>query len=179
MNRSTCLFSNEVSFMHESSSKRRPVPFDFVIEELASLRPTIKTAFGFTYVYLDEKLLCSLRNDTKRPGTNGMWLFTTTEYIDSLMKEFPDLPKRQVWRSGKNCWVVLASRLEGFEEYAFKACELILNGDPRIGRITHRSRPERGRRSERNPALSARSADDKPLERNTPSSVKTLHPPLI
>ena len=69
-----------------------------------------------------------------------MWLFTTAEHIDSLMKEFPDLSRRQVWRSGKNCWVVLAARLECFEEYAFKACELILNGDPRIGRLSRRYR---------------------------------------
>ena len=124
--------------MKNSLSKKRPVPFEFVIEELAALRPTIKNMFGFTYVYLDEKLLLSLRNNTNRPGTNGMWLFTTTEHIDSLMKEFPDLSRGQVWRSGKNCWVVLASRLECFEEYAFKACELILNGDPRIGRLTRR-----------------------------------------
>ncbi len=124
--------------MKEPQSKKRTVPFEFVIEELASLRPIIKNAFGFTYVYLDEKLLLSLRNNVKRPGTNGMWLFTTSEHIDSLMKEFPDLSRRQVWRSGKNCWVVLAARLECFEEYAFKACELILNGDRRIGRLSRR-----------------------------------------
>jgi hypothetical protein len=130
--------------MKNSLAKKRPLPFEFVIEELASLRPTIKSAFGFTYVYLDEKLLFSLRNNRNRTRTNGMWLFTTREHIDSLMKEFPDLSRRQVWRSGKNCWVVLASRLECFEEYAFKACELILNGDPRIGRLTRHYRTERG-----------------------------------
>ena len=124
--------------MKEPQSKKQTVPFEFVIEELAPLRPTIKNAFGFTYVYLDQKLLLSLRNNVKRPGTNGMWLFTTSEHIDSLMKEFPDLSRRQVWRSGKNCWVVLAARLECFEEYAFKACELILNGDRRIGRLSRR-----------------------------------------
>jgi hypothetical protein len=124
--------------MTPSTSKKRTLPFEFITEELASLRPTIKNAFGFTYVYLDEKLLFSLRNNRNRTGTNGTWLFTTGEHIDSLMKEFPDLSRRQIWRSGKNCWVVLASRLECFEEYAFKACELILNGDPRIGRLTRR-----------------------------------------
>jgi len=92
--------------------------------------------FGFTSVYLDEKLLFSLRDSVKHPGSNGMWLYTTTEHVESLAREFPQLPKRQLWRSGKNAWVVLASRLEYFEEYAFKACELILNGDRRIGRIT-------------------------------------------
>ena len=124
--------------MKTSQARKRSVPFAFVVEELAALRPTIKNVFGFTYVYLDKRLLFSLRNNTKRAGTNGMWLFTTTEHVDSLMKEFPDLSRRQVWRSGKNCWVVLAARLECFEEYAFKACELILNGDKRIGRLSRR-----------------------------------------
>lgn len=119
---------------HTSSVKQR-APFPFVLEELVSIRPTVKRMFGFTYVYLDEKLLFSLRNSSNKPGSNGMWLFTTVEHIDSLASEFPQLSRRYLWRSGKNAWVILASKLEGFEEYAFRACELILRGDPRIGRI--------------------------------------------
>ena len=121
---------------HASVKQRDPFPF--VLEELFSIRPTIKRMFGFTSIYLDDKLLCSLRDSPKQPGSNGMWLYTTTEHVDSLGQEFPQLPKRQLWRSrnGDKAWVVLASRLEDFEEYAFKACELILKGDRRIGRIS-------------------------------------------
>jgi hypothetical protein len=119
---------------------RRRDPFPFVLEELDLIRPIIKRMFGFTSVYLDDKLLCSLRDSVKQPGSNGMWLYTTTEDLESLAREFPQLPKRQLWRSGKNAWVILASRLEDFEEYAFKACELILKGDQRIGRITRGTR---------------------------------------
>lgn len=128
--------------------KRRD-PFPFVLEELNSIRPSIKRMFGFTSVYLDEKLLCSLRDSVRQPGCNGMWLYTTTEHVESLGREFPQLPKRQLWRSGKNAWVILASRLEDFEEYAFKACELILKGDQRIGRIT-RPRALTMKRSDQN-----------------------------
>jgi len=116
--------------------KKQATPFPFIIDELISIRPTIKQAFGFTYLYLDERLLCGLRNSAKQPSSNGMWIFTTTEDIESLAKEFPQLSRRYLWRSGKNAWVVLPSRLAEFEEYAFKACELILNGDRRIGRTT-------------------------------------------
>jgi hypothetical protein len=122
--------------MKTASSLKRQVPFPFVLEELVSLRPTIKSLFGSTHVYLDDKLLFSLRNSAKHSSTNGIWVYTTAEHLNSLAKEFPDLPKRQLWRSGKNGWVVLASRLAGFEEYAFKACELVLKGDQRIGRLT-------------------------------------------
>ena len=113
-------------------------PFPFVLEELEPLRPTIKRMFSFTYVYLDDKLLCGLRNSPKQPGSNGVWLFTTIEDLDSLGREFPDLSRRYHWRSrsGNKAWLILASRLENFEEYAFKACELMLNGDRRIGRMT-------------------------------------------
>ena len=118
---------------------RSQVPFPFVLEELSPIRATIKSMFGFTHIYLDDLLLCSLRENVKQPGTNGLWLYTTTEHAESLAREFPDLSKRQVWRSGKNAWIVLASRLENFEEYAFKACELILHGDRRIGRVSRRA----------------------------------------
>ncbi len=122
--------------MSNTSSVRNQVPFSFVLEELVSLRPTIKRMFGFTYVYLDDKLLFSLRDSLKRPGSNGMWLYTTAEHLESLGSEFPQLSKRYLWRSGKNAWVILASKLEGFEEYAFKACDLILRGDQRIGKVS-------------------------------------------
>src|SRR5258705_13167976 len=97
--------------------------FPFILEELLPIRPTIKRAFGFTYVYLDDKLLCTLRDNLKQPGSNGMWLFTTTEYVDSLGKEFPQLPRRYLWRSGKNTWGILSSRLEEFEKYSVKTFE--------------------------------------------------------
>ena len=115
---------------------RGPIPFPFVLDELFSLRPTIKRVFGFTYLYLDERLLCALRDSKKQTGSNGMWLFTTTEHLESLGAEFPELSRRYHWRSGKNAWVILPAKVGQFEEYAFKACELILNGDRRIGRIT-------------------------------------------
>ena len=119
------------------TTKRR-LPFPFIVEELSPIRPTVKHMFGFVSLYLDDKLLCSLRDAVKQPGSNGMWLYTTTEDVDSLAQEFPDLPKRQLWRSrsGNKAWVILASRLENFEEYALKACELILSGDRRIGRLS-------------------------------------------
>lgn len=124
--------------MHTPAVKGQ-VAFPFVLEELVPLRPTVKRMFGFTHVYLDDRLLCSLRNSARQTGTNGLWLYTTTEHVESLAREFPHLSRRQLWRSGKKAWIVLASRLEDFEEYAFKACELILNGDRRIGRVTRGS----------------------------------------
>ncbi len=67
---------------------RKQLPFSFIFEELISIRPSIKRMFGFTHVYLDETLLFSLRDSAKQPGTNGMWLYTTTEHIETLPGSF-------------------------------------------------------------------------------------------
>jgi len=126
--------------MKNTSPARRQDPFPFVLQELLPIRPVVKRMFGFTHVYLGERLLFSLRQSVKHPGTNGMWLYTTVEHLESLGREFPELPRRYLWRSGKKGWVILASRLENFEEYAYMACELILRGDRRIGRVTRGGR---------------------------------------
>lgn len=60
--------------------------FPFVLDELQPIRPVVKRVFGFTYVYLDEKLLCALRDSEKKPATNGLWLFTTTEHVDTTSR---------------------------------------------------------------------------------------------
>ena len=127
----------------KSTSRNTALPFPFLIDELSPLRLTVKRVFGFTYLYLDEILLCALRDNAKKPNSNGMWLFTTLDYVEQLGKEFPELPKRYLWRSGRNAWVILPSRLEQFEEYAFKACEMIMNGDRRIGRVSRAKIPPR------------------------------------
>jgi len=120
----------------KSAAANKSFPFPFILEELLPIRPVVKQMFGFTHIYLDDKILCSLRNSPKRSATNGMWLYTSVDHLESLHREFPQLSRHYLWRSGKKGWLILASRLEHFEEYAFKACELILNGDRRIGRIT-------------------------------------------
>jgi hypothetical protein len=74
-------------------------PFAFILDELEPLRPVVKSMFGFTHVYLADRLLCSLRDDPRQKGTNGLWLYTTTEHAESLAREFLDLSRRQVWRS--------------------------------------------------------------------------------
>jgi hypothetical protein len=116
--------------------RRKKVPFDFILDELAPIRPVVKQMFGFTYLYLAEKLLFGLREQIGRPNTNGIWIFTEAEHLDSLRREFPLLSRQYFWKSGNKGWVVLTSKNEHFEEYAYKACELALRGDRRLGRVT-------------------------------------------
>ena len=122
--------------MEKVSSVRRQEPFRFVLEELRALRPTVRRAFGSTYVYLGGRLLLSIRESARQPRFNGVWLYTEAGHVESLRREFPDLPRRCFWKSGANGWVILAAGLEDFEECALRACELVLEGDRRIGRAT-------------------------------------------
>jgi hypothetical protein len=117
---------------------KRQSPFAFVLEELAPLRPAVRQMFGFTYVYLGERLLLALRESAKYSQYNGVWLFTEAAHIESLRREFPLLPRRYFWKSGKNGWVILVSSSEEFEEHALRACELVLQGDRRVGRVTRK-----------------------------------------
>ena len=112
-------------------------PYQFVLDELLPVRPVVKRAFGLTYVYLGERLLLALRQSERQPRFNGVWLYTEAEHVESLRGEFPQLPRRCFWKSKKSGsgWVIIASELEDFEECAFQACELILRGDRRVGRL--------------------------------------------
>ena len=133
--------------MQASGSAQKQHPFQFVLDELLPLRPTVRRVFGLTYVYLGEKLLLSLRDSVKQPQYNGVWLYTEAAHIESLRRDFPQLPRRSFWKSKKSGsgWVILSRKQEEFEEYAFKACEMILKGDPRLGRVGRRSAGESGR----------------------------------
>ena len=126
--------------MRLAAPHQRQSPFQFVLDELLPVRPAVRRMFGFTYVYLDERLLLSLRDSAKQPPYNGVWLYTEAEHIESLRGEFPELPRRCFWRSKQSGsgWVILAAGLEDFEECAYRACELILRGDRRVGRVTRK-----------------------------------------
>jgi len=129
--------------MEAMVSARRQSPFAFVLEELSTVRPTLRRMFGFTYVYLGGRLLLALRESARQPRFNGVWLYTRAEHLESLRVDFPALPRRCFWKSGQNGWVIIAYELEGFEECALRACELILGGDRRIGRVTRGSPAKR------------------------------------
>ena len=131
----------------DAPATRRQSPFQFVLDELLPLRPAVRRAFGFTYVYLGERLLLSLRQSDRQQRFDGVWLYTRAEHVESLRCEFPLLPRRCFWKSKKSGsgWVIIAAELEDFEECAFKACELILRGDRRVGRVGRGNREADGR----------------------------------
>ncbi|HEX5885944.1 MAG TPA: hypothetical protein VFY67_15480 [Pyrinomonadaceae bacterium] len=118
------------------ATHKNHAPFEFILDELLPLRPVVKQMFGFTYVSVGDKLMLLLRNRTNQPHFNGVWLATTEEHFESLQKEFPVSPAWLV-DFAKKQWLLIPISAEELEEYSLKACELILNGDVRVGRLSN------------------------------------------
>lgn len=135
--------------MKELPRAKKKVPFGFVLEELNALSPTIKPMFGGFIVYIGEKMSLFLYDQEKLPGFKGVSLATTPEHYRSLALEFQSTRDAEPRKIGKHPWLHIPADVADFEEQALKACELILNGDPRIGREPEpkKVRPSAGKRS--------------------------------
>jgi len=150
-----------------SVKQRKPVPHEFVLDALAPLSPRTRSMFGCLAIYVEGKIVLILRNNDKPGQTadNGVWLATTEEHHQSLRRDFPSMRSLQVLMknvlgkkvSGKNVlaqketgWQLLPADAENFEEAALRACELVLAGDPRIGKVPGARRakaPKKGAKS--------------------------------
>jgi hypothetical protein len=72
-----------------------------------------------------------------------VWLATTEEYHQSLRREFPNMRSIQVLGKKVTGWQVFPADTKDFEEAALRACELVLAGDPRIGKVPGARRASR------------------------------------
>ena len=118
-----------------SVKKRKTVPHEFVLEALAEAEPRTNPMFGCLAVYVGEKIVLILRDRPKYPKDNGVWIATVQQHHESLRAEFPNM--RSVGVLGKKVtgWQVLGADTPDFEEAALRACELVVKGDARIGKI--------------------------------------------
>ena len=91
--------------------------------------------FGCTAIYIGEKIVLILREKPTHTPDNGVWLATTHEHHDSLRRDFPSMRSIQLLGEKITSWQVLPSDSPDFEQSAMHACELVLAGDPRIGKI--------------------------------------------
>ena len=61
----------------KTDTKKKKVAFDFVLEELYSLEPTVKPMFGSHAVYVKDKIVLILRCRESYQYDNGVWLATS------------------------------------------------------------------------------------------------------
>ena len=118
-----------------AAKPRKPVPHQFVLDALAPLSPWTRPMFGCLAIYVGDKIVLILRDKPTYTADNGVWLATIEEHHPSLRLEFPSM--RSIGLLGKKVtsWQILPFAAPDFEEAALHACDLVLAGDPRIGKI--------------------------------------------
>jgi len=143
-NRNADFFPMDDGFL--AIKKRKRAPHEFVLDALAPLAPRTHYMFGCLAVYVGEKIVLFLREKPSYTEDNGVWLATQIEHHESLRREFPNMRSIRVLGKDVTGWQVLPSDSPDFEEAALHACELILAGDPRIGKIPGARRPSSSKR---------------------------------
>jgi hypothetical protein len=126
-----------------SPTKHKRIPHEFVLEALDQLSPWTRPMFGCLAVYMGERIVLILRDKTTEVQDNGVWLATTPEHHESLRRDFPNM--RSIKLLGKEItgWQVLPVDAPDFEQASLRACEFILSGDPRIGKVPGARRASR------------------------------------
>lgn len=123
--------------------KRKAVPYQFVLEALARVSPYTRLMFGCLAIYVQDKIVLILRDKPESRVDNGVWLATTKEHHASLAREFPNMRSIRVLGKAVTGWQVLPADAPDFEEASLRACELVLAGDPRIGKVPGTRRASR------------------------------------
>src|SRR5215468_10724175 len=115
--------------------QRKPIPHAFVLDALSPLSPYTRPMFGCLAIYVKDKIVLILRDKPSNTADNGVWLATTQEHHQSLRREFPNMRSIQVLGQRVTGWQDLPVDAPDFESSALRACELVLAGDPRIGKV--------------------------------------------
>jgi hypothetical protein len=125
--------------------KRKSIPHEFVLDALAPLSPRTHHMFGCLAVYVGEKIVLILRDKPNHVEDNGVWLATTKEHHQSLRCDFPNMRSIRLLGKKVTGWQVLPTETPDFEETALRACDFVLAGDPRIGKVPNARRPSGSR----------------------------------
>ncbi|MES2332532.1 MAG: hypothetical protein V4539_23195 [Bacteroidota bacterium] len=119
---------------------KKQMPFDFILNYLPR-KIVVHPAIGMFYIYFDKKIVLIARQTAKNKQHNGLWIATNREDHASLKAEIPAITDF-VFDEGKEVdspWLLLKEDHDDFETAAGTVCELILNRDKRIGRVTKKS----------------------------------------
>jgi len=115
--------------------QRKPIPHAFVLDAISTLSPYTRPMFGCLAIYIRDKIVLILRDKPTHADDNGVWLATPHEHHQSLRREFPNMRSIQLLGKPMTGWQVLPADAPDFESAALRACELVLAGDPRIGKV--------------------------------------------
>ena len=138
------------------SKPRKAIPHEFVLDALAPVAPWTRPMFGCTAIYVGERIVLILRQKPSYERDNGVWLATTQEHHEGLRDEFPNMRSIELLGEKVSQWQILPVDAADFEESAMRACELVVAGDPRIGKIPNSREPKRAKKAARTVKTTAR-----------------------
>jgi hypothetical protein len=124
--------------MPRPAKPKQKAPYAFVVEALMPLNPEVRRMFSGFAVYLGDRIVCMLRDHSKSPRDNGVWLVLsdgTSPTGPELRREFPSIRSIELLRKKIGHWLLIPSDSVSFETEALHACDLLLRHDPRFGRI--------------------------------------------
>ncbi|MDB5193383.1 MAG: hypothetical protein JWQ96_2946 [Segetibacter sp.] len=110
------------------------IPYDFVLQYLYPTRLTTRKFLKGYALLLNKKVLLYLRDMDKQPEYNGVYIATLPSYFDALQNEIHSSKMEFDLDGSEHSWIFLSEDLPDFNEKVKKACELIKNGDERIGK---------------------------------------------
>jgi hypothetical protein len=113
----------------------REIPYDFIFDYLLPIEITVKPYFGIFGIYSGERFLLVLRRRSKEVYKNGIWVAVARGRQASLIKELPAL--QPIFKPSKteDDWLMDPESADDFEATGIRLCELIVRGDPRIGKV--------------------------------------------
>ena len=123
----------------------KKIPFDFVLDELASLGPTTRPMFGCTSVYVDDRIVFILRDKGESDADNGVWLAYQPEHEAEIFALFPSLERIHVFENDVKGWRKLSSRSPEFEDAVLDACARIRARDMRFGKVPGAKKPSKAK----------------------------------
>src|ERR1051326_1118750 len=129
---------------------QRSIPFSFVLDYLHSREPVVRQMFGCHSIYVGGKIVLILREKETHPDDNGVWIATTREHHESLRHDFPSMRSINLLGKEVTGWQNLPSTSPDFESSVIKACELVVRGDPRIGKIPPPKKTRRRKTKKKN-----------------------------
>ena len=84
-------------------------------------------------------LFSARKSDPRTIRDDGMWVASLPEHSESLRREFPELRPIELFKDrgqkGFTGWLNFPDTEERFEESAIAICRLVIDEDPRIGKV--------------------------------------------
>src|ERR1700677_4650793 len=101
-----------VETMARTARLKQKPPHAFVLDALAPLHPEVRRMFSGFAVYIGDRIVCMLRDHSKSPRDNGVWLVLsdgTSPTGPELRREFPSIRSIELLRKKIGHWLLIPS----------------------------------------------------------------------